>query len=237
MKRILAGLFALTLLLAACGQAGKQTEVPAGPDGTEQAAGTKEQKVLGLSALSESQQAVYMDAGNAYNTLVQYVTGPASSERLKECFAGMRQTTITEWISDTDSELLTIYLSDPEDPECLAELASLGLGTKYKVEKGVGTRMYLGQCAEEIKEKLAALKAKETLTEEEKTLIQRYNPRNIQVYWSMGQVWIEVSIKTPWYSTGENWSEADMYQDLERCKELFRELIDDNEVVCFTYGV
>ena len=237
MKRILAGLFALTLLLAACGQAGKQTEAPAGPDGTEQTAGTKEQKVLGLSALSESQQAVYMDAGNAYNTLVQYVTGSASSERLKECFAGMRLTTITEWIGDTDSELLTIFLSDPENPECLAELASLGLGTKYKVEKGLGTRAYLVQCAGEIREKLAALKAKETLTEEEKTLIERYQPRNIHESWSMGQVWIEVTIKTPWFSYGEGWTEEDMYKDLERCQELFKELIGDYEVVCFTYAV
>ena len=236
MKRILAGLFALTLLLAACGQAGKQTEAPAGPDGTEQTAGTKEQKVLGLSALSESQQAVYMDAGNAYNTLVQYVAGPAS-ERLKECFAGMTLTAISDWFSDTDSELLTIFLSDPEDPECLAELASLGLGTKYKVEKGLGTRAYLVQCAGEIREKLAALKAKETLTEEEKTLIERYQPRNIQESWSMGQVWIEVTIKTPWYSMGEGWTEEDMYKDLERCQELFKELIGDYEVVCFTYGV
>ena len=237
MKRILAGLFALTLLLAACGQAGKQTEVPAGPDGTEQAAATKEQKVLGLSALSESQQAVYKGAGSAYNKLVEYVTGSESSERLKECFAGMTITTISDWFSDTDRELLTVYLSDPEDPECLAELASLGLGTKYKVEKGVGTRAYLVQCAGEIREKLAALKAKETLTEEEKTLIERYNPRSIREYWSMGQVWIEVTIKTPWYSIGEGWTEEDMYKDLERCKELFRELIGDYEVVCFTYGV
>lgn len=240
MKRILVGLVALTLLLSACGPAGNKTEVPSGLPETGQAAATREQKVLVLADLSESQQAAVMaavmDAGKAYNKLVEYVIQGPSSERLKRCFAGAKTREISEWITDS-SELLIIYLSDPEDAECLKELASLGLGTEYKVEKGIGTREYLIRCEKEIKEKLAALEAKKSFSDGEKTLIKRYMPRNVNMDWSMGRIWIEVTIKSPWYSYGENWTTEDMYKDLDRCRQLFRELIGDYEVVSFVYGV
>ena len=235
MKRIIAGLAALTLLLSACGPAGNKTEVPSGLPETGQAAATREQKVLGLADLSESQQAVFLDATSDYITLVEYVSQGPSSERLKRCFAGAKTREISEWITDS-SELLIIYLSDPEDAECLKELASLGLGTEYKVEKGIGTREYLIRCEKEIKEKLAALEAKKSLSDGEKTLIKRYMPRNVNMDWSMGRIWIEVTIKSPWYSYGENWTTEDMYKDLDRCRQLFRELIGDYEVVSFVYG-
>ena len=244
MKRIItAFLSILLLLLSACGQAPKTTEnkTPADTAGNAETVAATE-KPLGLAYLSESEQEVARRVGEDWNVVVEYVTQGRSSERFRQCFAGMAESEglLDPEVQGEGSRYLIIYLSDPEDQECLAELASLGLAPGYHVEKGIGTQDYLVQVKKEVTEKLNALqdKVKKGMAgSEERELINRYKPRNPSVEWAFGRVMIEVVIKTPWYSIGENWSEEDMYKDLEHCRDLFRKLIGDYDVVSFCYGV
>ena len=135
---------------------------------------------------------------------------------------------------------LIFQLDEPENQALLDELAAIGLQSDYRIEKGVGTKAYLEKCLPEIVEKLNALSDKVksgSATDEEKELIQRYNPRNPEIAWEFGQIYVEVDIKTPWYSLGEGWSEADMQGDIEHCRELFYKLIGYEDVMGFSYGV
>ena len=246
MKRIIAAFLSILLLiLSACGKApaatGTGTVLPADTAGSAEAVPTTEKKI-GLAYLSESEQEVARRVGDDWNVVAEYVTQGKSGERLRECFAGMAESEglLDPEVQGEGSRYLIIYLSDPEDQECLAELASLGLAPGYHVEKGIGTQDYLVQVKKEVTEKLNALqdKVKKGMAgSEERELINRYKPRNPSVDWAFGRVVIEVVIKTPWYSIGENWSEEDMYKDLEHCRDLFRKLIGDYDVVSFCYGV
>ena len=245
MKRIItAFLSILLLLLSACGQAPKTTEnkTPADTAGSTEAVAATE-KPLGLAYLSESEQEVARRVGEDWNVVVEYVTQGRSSERFRQCFAGMAESEglLDPEVQGEGSRYLIIYLSDPEDRECLAELAALGLAPGYHVEKGIGTQNYLVQVQKEIEKKLAAVEERVgagTANDEEKELITRDHPRSVNAAWTFGRVMIEVDIKTPWYiNEGETWTEADMYGDLEHCEDLFRKLIGDYEVLGFEYGV
>ena len=135
---------------------------------------------------------------------------------------------------------LIFQLDEPENQALLDELAAIGMQSDYRIEKGVGTKAYLEKCLPEIVEKLNALSDKVksgSATDEEKELIERYDPRNPEVAWEFGRIYVEVDIKTPWYSLGEGWSEADMQGDIEHCRELFYKLIGYEDVIGFGYGV
>ena len=245
MKRIMISVLSILLLfLSACGSspAATGTVPPADTAGSTEAAPAT-QKPLGLAYLSESEQAAAKQVGEDWNIIAEYVTQGRSSERFRQCFAGMAESEglLDPEVQGEGSRYLIIYLSDPEDQECLAELASLGLAPGYHVEKGIGTQNYLVQVKKEITEKLNALRDKVgngTASDEEKELITRYKPADPSVGWTFGRVMIEVVIRTPWYIVeGEKWTEDDMYRDLEHCKDLFRKLIGDYEVVSFGFGV
>jgi len=205
-------LLSAMLFLAACGRTGQDTD-PA--------------------------RSYFVEAGSAFNTLVEYVTQGGASERLKERFAGAKP--VQEGISpDDNGETLYIFLSDPEDEACLEEIKGLKLGVKYIIKKGNGTQAYLEKCKQEIEEKYAALKEKIARgegTQDEKDLMDRYRPSQPSVNWGMGNLLINVKIKTPWYSLDENWTTYDMHRDFDRCVELFKTLIGDYDVVSFSYGV
>ena len=131
--------------------------------------------------------------------------------------------------------------------ECIAksgvspdEIAGIGLKTDYQVRKNVGTKAYLEACLPEISRKLNEVRDRVkngTASDEEKELINRYRPGQPAMDMNYGRICIEVVIKTPWYSIGENWGEDDMYRDLDRCKELFYKLIGYEDIMAFGYGV
>lgn len=136
---------------------------------------------------------------------------------------------------------LVIRLDEPENKALLDEIAGIGLKTDYRIMKGAGTQAYLEASFSDIREKLDALceKVKNgTASNEEKELISHYRIGQPSLAKEMGQICVEVVIKTPWYSVGENWTEADMFRDLEHCKELFYKLIGRyDDVVAFGYPV
>lgn len=238
MKRIIAAfLSVLLLILSACGQAPKET-----PGQTEAVPSSTEKKI-GLAYLSESEQSVAKQIANDENTVVNYVIQGRSSERLRECFAGAA---LPEGFLDPETpdedRCLIIYLSDPEDPECLEEIASLGLMPGYHVAKGLGTQDYLVQVKREIEEKLAVLRAKVkdgTASDEEKELIETYRPGDPTLNWASGMVVVDVRIKTPWELVDGKplVTEEGMQQDFEHCVDLFFRLVGEYEVLCFSYPV
>ena len=152
---------------------------------------------------------------------------------LREHYAGA-------YTGDANDFVFVIMLDEPENKALLDEIAGIGLKTDYQVRKNVGTKAYLEACLPEISRKLNEVRDRVkngTASDEEKELINRYRPGQPAVDISYGRIWIEVVIKTPWYSIGENWSEADMYRDLDRCKELFYKLIGYEDIIAFGYGV
>ena len=237
MKKLFIPFLITTLLLSACGSTSDQTF-----GRTEEILSSTEKRI-GLAYLSESEQAAVKGIGEDENTLVDYVIQGSSSERLRECFAGAA---LSEGYLDPETpeggRYLIIYLSDPEDPECLAEIASLGLAPGYHIEKGLGTQNYLAQVKKEIAEKLTDIRARVkdgSASDEEKELIGVYQVGDPSLNWPAGMVMINVVIKTPWVLVDGKplVTEEGMRQDFEHCVDLFRKLVGDYEVLCFGYPV
>ena len=260
MKQISAVLFILMLLLSACGA--KEKETPAAStvgQETAQPAQAAQQKKTTSPTFSEQDvlfpseghpALVERDGGSEwmtafgearsdavfqdYMTLQAYLESHQKSP-LAVHFAGVRTGDINiDWA-------LVILLDEPENKALLDEIAAIGLRTDYRIEKGTGTKAYLDACLPEIRDKLNALRDKVkagTASDEEKELIQHYKIGQPAVSYDMGRICINVVIKTPWYSIGENWGEADMYRDLEHCKDLFRKLIGDyDDIMTFGFPV
>ena len=144
------------------------------------------------------------------------------------------------YTGDANDFVFVIMLDEPENKALLDEIAGIGLKTDYQVRKNVGTKAYLEACLPEISRKLDEVRDRVksgTASEEEKELINRYKPGQPAIDMDYGRICIEVVIKTPWYSIGENWGEADMYRDLDRCKELFYKFIGYEDVMTFGFGV
>ena len=144
------------------------------------------------------------------------------------------------YTGDANDFVFVIMLDDPEDKACLDEIAGIGLKTDYQVRKNVGTKAYLEACLPEINRKLNEVRDRVkngTASDEEKELINRYKPGQPAIDTNYGRIWVEVVIKTPWYSIGEDWSEEDMYRDLDHCKELFYKFIGYEDIMTFGFGV
>ena len=144
------------------------------------------------------------------------------------------------YTGDVNEFVFVIMLDEPDNKALLDEIAGIGLKTDYQVRKNVGTKAYLEACLPEIGRKLNEVRDRVkngTASKEEKELINRYKPGQPAIDMDRGRICIEVTIKTPWYSIGENWGEADMYRDLDRCKELFYKFIGYEDVMAFGYGV
>ena len=144
------------------------------------------------------------------------------------------------YTGDANDFVFVIMLDEPENKALLDEIAGIGLKTDYQVRKNVGTKAYLEACLPEISRKLNEVRARVksgTASDEEKELINRYKPGQPAIDLDYGRICIEVVIKTPWYSIGENWGEADMYRDLDRCKELFYKFIGYEDIMTFGFGV
>ena len=258
MKQILAVLIILMLLLSACGAKEKETPAAASTviqDNVQpaQLKNTSSQTFSEQDVLFPSEghpPFVESNGGSEWMTafgdarsdavwkdreaLQAYLDSHQDSP-LAEHFAGMYTADITlDWA-------LVILLDEPEDKALLEEIAAIGMRTDYRIEKGTGTKAYLDACLPEIRDKLNALRDKVkagTASSEEKELIEHYKIGQPSVSYDMGRICINVVIKTPWYSVGENWGETDMYRDLEHCKDLFRKLVGDyDDVMTFGFPV
>lgn len=144
------------------------------------------------------------------------------------------------YTGDVNDFVFVIMLDEPENKALLDEIAGIGLKTDYQVRKNVGTKAYLEACLPEISRKLNEVRDRVkngTASDEEKELINRYKPGQPAMDMNYGRICIEVVIKTPWYSIGENWGEDDMYRDLDHCKELFYKFIGYEDVMTFGFGV
>ncbi len=251
-KSLICILLFLVLLVSACGKAETSTAVMENPPAAQPAKSTapsfSEQDILflpedhpplgetlsgggeGMTAYGIARsEAVHKDYDAFHDHLEKYPDSP-----LQNHFAGMYNG------DESIGWALVILLDEPENKALLEEITAIGMKTDYRIEKGAGTKAYLEKCLPEVIEKLDALDEKVksgTPTDEEKELIRRYNPRSAMIMRDMGKIWVEVNIKTPWYSVGENWTEDDMYRDLDHCKELFFKLIGYEDVMGFVYGV
>ena len=258
MKRIFAIVLILTLLLSACGAKEKPAVQPAGtadPGAAINAAAAKKaadesfspEEVykpgpdhppysatdgLGsewLTAFGNARSRALWDDHELFDSyLKEHPDSP-----LQAHYAGA-------YTGDVNDFVFVIMLDDPEDEACLDEITGIGLKTDYQVRKNVGTKAYLEACLPEISRKLNEVRDRVksgTASDEEKELINRYRPGQPAIEPNYGRICIEVVIKTPWYSIGENWGEDDMYRDLDRCKELFYKFIGYEDVMAFGFGV
>ena len=258
MKRMFAVLLILTLLLSACGAKEKPAVQPAGtadPGAAINAAAAKNaadesfspEEVykpgpdhppysatdgLGgewLTAFGNARSRALWDDHELFDSyLKEHPDSP-----LQAHYAGA-------YTGDVNDFVFVIMLDDPEDKACLDEITGIGLKTDYQVRKNVGTKAYLEACLPEISRKLNEVRDRVksgTASDEEKELINRYRPGQPAIDPNYGRICIEVVIKTPWYSIGENWGMADMYRDLDRCKELFYKFIGYEDIMTFGYGV
>ena len=137
------------------------------------------------------------------------------------------------WLVNSWDDVV-IRLDDIEDPELLRELEAVGIQSDYQLEKWPGSRE-AGEAAEkQMKEALAALKAKADPNEEEKLLLEKYRPEIGSYDVFSGVIPVELIIDTPWY---QQVSGEEMENDLQRAIALFEKYIGKYEFVMYGYPV
>ena len=261
MKRIFAVFLILMLLLSACGAKEKETPAAVQPAGTaDPGAAINAAAAKNAADESFSPEEVYKPGpdhppysatdglGGEWSTAF----GNARSRALwgdHELFdsylkehpeSPLNAHYAGAYTGDVNDFVFVIMLDEPDNKALLDEIAGIGLKTDYRVRKNVGTKAYLEACLPEIGRKLNEVRDRVkngTASKEEKELINRYKPGQPAIDMDRGRICIEVVIKTPWYSIGENWGEADMYRDLDHCKELFYKFIGYEDIMAFGYGV
>ena len=255
MKRTFAVFLILTLLLSACGAKEKETPAEQQPAGTMPAFAGRNETDESFSpeevykpgpdhppyaatdghggewgtAFGNARSRALWDDHELFDSyLKEHPESPLNAH-----YAGA-------YTGDVNDFVFVIMLDEPDNKALLDEIAGIGLKTDYRVRKNVGTKAYLEACLPEISRKLNEVRDRVkngTASDEEKELINRYKPGQPAIDLNYGRICIEVVIKTPWYSIGENWGEADMYRDLDHCKELFYKFIGYEDVMAFGFGV
>lgn len=130
---------------------------------------------------------------------------------------------------------LVIRLDDPENKECLEEIAEIGLKTDYRIGQGVGTEARLTVVKAEIDAKLEALRAAKadgSISKDAASLLGTYQPE-VWVFRDEGIISVILSCKSIYYgSTG-----AEQTADRAKAIALFEEYVGKYDVVRYGYPV